>query len=194
MLDGFRNAAPRLQVQIAVGVRERGELPLGAAGAGGRRAFDAVECLRQILLTMKADRGDGRLKQQRFSVFLLARRFEKTKSFFHREWRFAANEAKARPTELRLRDPGLRLQPQRQNIRHCSLVLSRDDDAQVCPVSTAPFVASQVEDRTIWGLGDFAAWPIQGLVRRFRPEIEARINRYPAAKAIHQVRAASAAA
>ncbi|HEY5107789.1 MAG TPA: NADH-quinone oxidoreductase subunit NuoF [Caulobacteraceae bacterium] len=39
-------------------------------------------------------------------------------------------------------------------------------------------VASQVEGHTICGLGDAAAWPIQGLFRHFRPEIEARISSY----------------
>jgi NADH-quinone oxidoreductase subunit F len=36
-------------------------------------------------------------------------------------------------------------------------------------------VARQVEGHTICALGDAAAWPIQGLVRHFRPEIERRI-------------------
>jgi len=36
-------------------------------------------------------------------------------------------------------------------------------------------VASQVEGHTICALGDAAAWPIQGLVRHFRDEIEQRI-------------------
>jgi NADH-quinone oxidoreductase subunit F len=39
-------------------------------------------------------------------------------------------------------------------------------------------VASRVEGHTICGLGDFAAWPIQGLVRHFRHEIEDRIQNY----------------
>ena len=41
-------------------------------------------------------------------------------------------------------------------------------------------VASEVEGHTICGLGDFAAWPIQGLFRHFRPEVEARIHAYRA--------------
>jgi NADH-quinone oxidoreductase subunit F len=41
-------------------------------------------------------------------------------------------------------------------------------------------VASEVEGHTICGLGDFAAWPIQGLFRHFRPEVEARIASYRA--------------
>ena len=36
-------------------------------------------------------------------------------------------------------------------------------------------VANQVEGHTICALGDAAAWPIQGLIRHFRPEIERRI-------------------
>ena len=39
-------------------------------------------------------------------------------------------------------------------------------------------VASQVEGHTICALGDAAAWPIQGLFRHFRPEIEDRISSY----------------
>ena len=33
----------------------------------------------------------------------------------------------------------------------------------------------QVEGHTICALGDAAAWPIQGLIRHFRPEVERRI-------------------
>ncbi len=36
-------------------------------------------------------------------------------------------------------------------------------------------VTYQVEGHTICALGDAAAWPIQGLIRHFRPEIERRI-------------------
>ena len=34
--------------------------------------------------------------------------------------------------------------------------------------------SKQVEGRTICALGDAAAWPIQGLMRHFRPEVEQR--------------------
>jgi len=37
-----------------------------------------------------------------------------------------------------------------------------------------------VEGHTICALGDAAAWPIQGLIRHFRPEIERRIDAYAA--------------
>jgi NADH-quinone oxidoreductase subunit F len=39
-------------------------------------------------------------------------------------------------------------------------------------------VTKQVEGHTICALGDAAAWPIQGLIRHFRPLIEARIDAY----------------
>jgi NADH:ubiquinone oxidoreductase subunit F (NADH-binding) len=37
-------------------------------------------------------------------------------------------------------------------------------------------VSKQVEGHTICALGDAAAWPIQGLIRHFRDEIEDRIR------------------
>jgi NADH-quinone oxidoreductase subunit F len=43
-------------------------------------------------------------------------------------------------------------------------------------------VASQVEGHTICGLGDAAAWPIQGLFRHFRHEVEDRITQYRAGR------------
>ncbi|MBX3547592.1 MAG: NADH-quinone oxidoreductase subunit NuoF [Xanthobacteraceae bacterium] len=41
-------------------------------------------------------------------------------------------------------------------------------------------VAGQVEGHTICALGDAAAWPVQGLIRHFRHEIEKRIDDYAA--------------
>ena len=49
-------------------------------------------------------------------------------------------------------------------------------DAEIDDIDTLLDVASQVEGHTICALGDAAAWPIQGLVRHFRGEIEERIN------------------
>ncbi|MFL6862949.1 MAG: NADH-ubiquinone oxidoreductase-F iron-sulfur binding region domain-containing protein, partial [Allosphingosinicella sp.] len=37
-------------------------------------------------------------------------------------------------------------------------------------------LTKQVEGHTICALGDAAAWPIQGLIRHFRPELERRIR------------------
>lgn len=39
-------------------------------------------------------------------------------------------------------------------------------------------VTKQIEGHTICALGDAAAWPVQGLIRHFRPEMEARILAY----------------
>jgi NADH-quinone oxidoreductase subunit F len=42
-------------------------------------------------------------------------------------------------------------------------------------------VTTEIEGHTICALGDAAAWPIQGLIRHFRPEMEKRIDSYRAA-------------
>ncbi len=39
---------------------------------------------------------------------------------------------------------------------------------------------TQIEGHTICAFGDGAAWPVQGLLRHFRPEIERRIDEYTA--------------
>lgn len=39
-------------------------------------------------------------------------------------------------------------------------------------------LSRQIEGHTICALGDAAAWPVQGLIRHFRPEIEQRIDTY----------------
>ena len=51
----------------------------------------------------------------------------------------------------------------------------REGDAQVATIDKLLDVTKQVEGHTICALGDAAAWPIQGLIRHFRPEIERRI-------------------
>jgi NADH-quinone oxidoreductase subunit F len=48
-------------------------------------------------------------------------------------------------------------------------------DAEPHEVDLLLEVTTQVEGHTICALGDAAAWPIQGLIRHFRPEIEKRI-------------------
>ncbi|MEX1147027.1 MAG: NADH-quinone oxidoreductase subunit NuoF [Sphingomonadales bacterium] len=45
-------------------------------------------------------------------------------------------------------------------------------------------VSKQIEGHTICALGDAAAWPVQGLIRHFRGEIEQRIDRYSAAQTV----------
>ncbi|KAM3913866.1 NADH dehydrogenase [ubiquinone] flavoprotein 1, mitochondrial isoform 2-T2 [Leptodactylus fuscus] len=43
-------------------------------------------------------------------------------------------------------------------------------------------ISKQVEGHTICALGDGAAWPVQGLIRHFRPELEERMKQFHAAK------------
>ncbi len=49
-------------------------------------------------------------------------------------------------------------------------------NADTREIDTLLQVTKQIEGHTICALGDAAAWPIQGLFRHFRPEIEARLN------------------
>jgi NADH-quinone oxidoreductase subunit F len=49
-------------------------------------------------------------------------------------------------------------------------------DAEIGEIDLLEDVSKQVEGHTICALGDAAAWPIQGLIRHFRPELERRIN------------------
>ena len=41
-------------------------------------------------------------------------------------------------------------------------------------------LTKQIEGHTICALGDAAAWPVQGLIRHYRHEIEDRIDQYHA--------------
>jgi len=48
-------------------------------------------------------------------------------------------------------------------------------DAEIDEIDVLFDVTKQVEGHTICALGDAAAWPIQGLIKHFRPELEQRI-------------------
>ena len=50
--------------------------------------------------------------------------------------------------------------------------------AELDEIDVLEDVTRQVEGHTICALGDAAAWPIQGLIRHFRPEMERRITDY----------------
>jgi NADH-quinone oxidoreductase subunit F len=50
-----------------------------------------------------------------------------------------------------------------------------EGDAKSVEIDLLQEVTKQIEGRTICALGDAAAWPVQGLIRHFRPEIERRI-------------------
>ena len=49
-------------------------------------------------------------------------------------------------------------------------------NASVDEIDLLEQVTRQIEGHTICALGDAAAWPVQGLIRNFRPELEARIK------------------
>jgi NADH-quinone oxidoreductase subunit F len=51
----------------------------------------------------------------------------------------------------------------------------RTGNADIADIDTLYEVTKQVEGHTICALGDAAAWPIQGLIKHFRPEMERRI-------------------
>ncbi len=50
--------------------------------------------------------------------------------------------------------------------------------ASIEEIDTLYQVTKQIEGHTICALGDAAAWPVQGLIRHFRPELERRILDY----------------
>jgi len=54
----------------------------------------------------------------------------------------------------------------------------RVGDARIEEIDMLHEITKQIEGHTICALGDAAAWPVQGLIRHFRPEIEARINQF----------------
>ncbi|WFL77148.1 NADH-quinone oxidoreductase subunit NuoF [Altererythrobacter arenosus] len=56
----------------------------------------------------------------------------------------------------------------------------RTGDAAIEEIDMLQQVTKQVEGHTICALGDAAAWPIQGLIRHFRPELERRIHEHNA--------------
>lgn len=62
--------------------------------------------------------------------------------------------------------------------------------AEISEIDKLWDVTKEVEGHTICALGDAAAWPIQGLIRHFRPELEERIVEY---KRKHGKRATSVA-
>lgn len=50
--------------------------------------------------------------------------------------------------------------------------------ARVEEIDTLLDVTREIEGHTICALGDAAAWPVQGLIRHYRPEMERRIRQY----------------
>jgi NADH-quinone oxidoreductase subunit F len=50
--------------------------------------------------------------------------------------------------------------------------------ATIEEIDTLEEVTREIEGHTICALADGAVWPVQGLIRHFRPELEARIAQY----------------
>ncbi|KAG2463597.1 NDUV1 dehydrogenase, partial [Polypterus senegalus] len=51
-------------------------------------------------------------------------------------------------------------------------------DAGIAEIDMIWEISKQIEGHTICALGDGAAWPVQGLIRHFRPELESRIQSF----------------
>ncbi|WP_299444575.1 NADH-quinone oxidoreductase subunit NuoF [uncultured Rhodospira sp.] len=68
--------------------------------------------------------------------------------------------------------------PCREGAGWMSRVMNRmvRGDAEIEEIDILEEVTRQIEGHTICALGDAAAWPIQGLIRHFRPELERRIQ------------------
>jgi NADH dehydrogenase (ubiquinone) flavoprotein 1 len=56
-------------------------------------------------------------------------------------------------------------------------------DAKIDEIDMLEELTYQIEGHTICALGDAAAWPVQGIIRHFRPEMEQRIHQFNARKA-----------
>ncbi|MGC2717018.1 MAG: NADH-quinone oxidoreductase subunit NuoF [Pseudolabrys sp.] len=70
--------------------------------------------------------------------------------------------------------------PCREGVGWMWRVLTRmaEGRAQKREIDMLMQVTQQIEGHTICAFGDGAAWPVQGLLRHFRPEIERRIGEY----------------
>jgi len=75
--------------------------------------------------------------------------------------------------------------PCREGTGWMSRVMDRlvEGDAEVEEIDRLLEITKQIEGRTICALGDAAAWPIQGLMRHFRPTVERRIADFKHARA-----------
>ncbi|KAF0980803.1 hypothetical protein FDP41_013286 [Naegleria fowleri] len=64
-------------------------------------------------------------------------------------------------------------------------------NAEIDEIDTLEEVSRQIEGHTICALGDAAAWPVQGLIRHFRNEMEDRIRKYKKEQAARRHRASA---
>jgi NADH-quinone oxidoreductase subunit F len=73
--------------------------------------------------------------------------------------------------------------PCREGTSWMSKIMDRmvTGDAKLEEIDMLYEISQQIEGHTICALGDAAAWPVQGLIRAFRPEMEVRATRARAA-------------
>uniref|UniRef100_A0A1E1X961 NADH dehydrogenase [ubiquinone] flavoprotein 1, mitochondrial n=1 Tax=Amblyomma aureolatum TaxID=187763 RepID=A0A1E1X961_9ACAR len=70
--------------------------------------------------------------------------------------------------------------PCREGVTWLNKIMPRfvSGDARVEEIDMIYELSKQIEGHTICALGDGAAWPVQGLIRHFRPVIEERISQF----------------
>uniref|UniRef100_A0A8C9PA56 NADH:ubiquinone oxidoreductase core subunit V1 n=1 Tax=Spermophilus dauricus TaxID=99837 RepID=A0A8C9PA56_SPEDA len=70
--------------------------------------------------------------------------------------------------------------PCREGVDWMNKVMARfvRGDARPAEIDSLWEISKQIEGHTICALGDGAAWPVQGLIRHFRPELEDRMQRF----------------
>jgi NADH dehydrogenase (ubiquinone) flavoprotein 1 len=75
--------------------------------------------------------------------------------------------------------------PCREGSPWLSAIMDRmvEGNAKLDEIDMLEELANQIEGHTICALGDAAAWPVQGLIRAFRPVMEERIRNYQARQA-----------
>ena len=64
----------------------------------------------------------------------------------------------------------------------------KEGNADLAEIDMLEEISYQIEGHTICALGDAAAWPVQGLIRSFRGEMEDRIDSYKAEHPEHNTR------
>lgn len=74
--------------------------------------------------------------------------------------------------------------PCREGINWMNKLMYRfvDGDAQKAEIEMIWELSKQIEGHTICALGDAAAWPVQGLIRHFRPELVRRMEEFEKTK------------
>lgn len=70
--------------------------------------------------------------------------------------------------------------PCREGVGWMYKIMNRfvEGSAQVEEINMLYEISKQIEGHTICALGDGAAWPVQGLIRHYRPIIEERMKKY----------------